>query len=234
MKPQMSTHAPGLKKRVRARAATRWQRSILFVLLLALAISGFNAPAAWAQTNRLEPVGIGTAGYGSGTTYITSLPVPVTSAVAVKNTVIVAVVLLSEFSPTTVTVDDDSGSPLNTYTNDVDVTNSHLIRTIVFSARVNTALAAGSTITVHISNTGGGTAWISASALSVSGLVAASPADKTAQGTGLIETSFVTDPTVTTTQPDELLIGAFGLDTELLPRPILSPERATPRCPRVS
>ena len=148
------------------------------------------------------PAGIGTAGSTTGST---SLPVPVTSAVPANNTVIVAIVLYNNPAPT-VTVTDSAG---NTYTKDADITYSGATRTLVFSGLATTALTTSSTITVNFNGTS--VAYKNASAFYVSGLVAASPKDKTATATGTNKSPSV-GPTSTTSQADELLIGAFGVD----------------------
>jgi len=128
----------------------------------------------------------------------------VTSGVADNNTVIVAVVAYTS-SSTTVTVTDSAG---NSYTKDTDITDGNKERTIVFSGRVNTALTTSSSITVTF---GSSIQYKNASAFSVSGLVAASPKDQAATATGTGTTPSV-GPTATTSQANELIIGAFGLN----------------------
>lgn len=160
------------------------------------------------------PVGIGNNGYSSQSN--SSLPVSVTSAVAVNNTVIVAIVLYTNNHSFTVTVTDSGG---NTYSNNADVTDSADTRTIVFSAPVTTALTTSNTITVSFTHS---VQYINVSAFSVSGLLTASPVDKTATSTGT-STSASVGPTATTTQAGELLIGAFGLDIASNGSPTFTP-----------
>ena len=149
------------------------------------------------------PVGIGTAGYGSSSSYISSLAVPVTSDVPANDTVIVAVVLYNNNAPT-VTVSDSAG---NSYTKNADITNS-FTRTLLFSAQATGALTNdSSSITVSAPTV----RYINVSAFSVGGLVSPSPVDRTATATGSSTTPSV-GPTSTTTQANEILVGAFGVD----------------------
>src|SRR5438477_9262431 len=99
---------------------------------------------------------------------------------------------------------------LNSYHLDADVSNgsgTSGVRTVIFSAPVTTALVSGNTITVTHP-----TAVAKAvSVNTVSGLVSSSPQDKTSTGTGAT-TAMSSGTTASTTQADELLIGAFGLE----------------------
>src|SRR5881392_2818485 len=103
----------------------------------------------------------------------------------------------------------DSGG--NSYSLDADVTNgsgTSGVRTVIFSAFINTALGNQDTITVtHPLAT--------SKAVSVnefSGL-RASALDRTASATGN-DTTPATSATAVTTQPDELLLGAVGVETK--------------------
>src|SRR5207248_14303 len=98
----------------------------------------------------------------------------------------------------------------NTYTKDPDVTNgsgTSGIRTLLFSARVTTALNGTITITSPTSVN------MAASFFSFNGLVSPSAGDKfhTATGNG---TSLNSGTTATTLQADEVLIGAMGIDAK--------------------
>jgi YDG domain/Bacterial Ig-like domain (group 3)/MBG domain (YGX type)/Kelch motif len=126
--------------------------------------------------------------------------------VAAGNTIFVAIAV----DPTTAafTVTDSAG---NSYTKDADKTNGSVtsgVRSLVFSAPVATALSSG-TITVATSPSTGVN--VAATFFSVNGLVSASPADKskTATGNGLTPNS---GATATTSQADELLIGALAIE----------------------
>ncbi len=160
-------------------------------------------------TDRIgTPVGIGTNGYASTSIY-TSLPVSVTSAVAVNNTVIIAIVAYTS-SSTTLTVSDSAG---NTYTKDADVTNSAPTRTLVFSARVNTALSIGSTITVYFPSGLGTGIRTSMRAHSLSAALSRPRLlTRRRRQRAVRSDSASVGPTATTSQASELLIGAFGLD----------------------
>lgn len=152
------------------------------------------------------PTGIGTNGYANANH--TTLAITSSAAVPVGNTVIVAVNLYTAGNTITVSVADSKG---NTYTNNADVTNTGgPTRAIIFSAPVTTALTTTSTVTVTFSRT---VTYANMSVFQVSGLLAASPVDKTATNTNNSgSTAATVGPTATTTQSDELLIGAFGLD----------------------
>jgi hypothetical protein len=103
----------------------------------------------------------------------------------------------------TVTVTDSAG---NTYTKDIDVTNGAEARTLLFSARITTALAGGTITTSYSSPVPTDKA---VSAFSFEGIATPSPKDKSSTATGN-GTSLSTGTTATTSQPDELLLGAFG------------------------
>ena len=108
-----------------------------------------------------------------------------------------------------VSVADSKG---NSYTADADVMNGTSgsgtgVRTLIFSAPVQTPLAAGDLITItHPSATAR-----AASAVYVSGLVTAAPADRTATATGR-STSPASGNTATTTVASELLFCATGVE----------------------
>jgi len=147
------------------------------------------------------PTGIGTAG---NTTNSTSLSISATKAVGATNTIIVTLVLYNNSGPVTVT---DSG--LNSYAPNADVTDAFGVRTLVFSAPVATALTTSSTIAANFN---ANVQYKNASAFYVSGLVAASPADRTATATNATAPAVSVGPTATTSQANELLIGAFGVN----------------------
>ena len=165
-------------------------------------LAAIGTPTTIGTTNYADPCGSGYC-----LTPVTSLTLKPTVAVAVNNTVILAIVLNNDNTPT-VTVTDSGG---NTYTKDADLASSanYQARTLVFSAPVTVALTTSSTITLHFSGTGVNE--VNVSGVKVTGLVAASRVDKTATATGT-GTSPSSGNTATTTQAGELLIGAIGLD----------------------
>ncbi len=173
---------------------------------------------AWGETSGLvararytdsvgTPTSIGsTNATASGTTLAVTVPA---SGVALGN----AVILTFAMDPVsgTVSVADTKG---NTYTKDADVMNGTTgsgtgVRTVVFSAPVTNALVSGNTITV----THPSAASRAVSAFSVSGLVSSSLADVTTNATGST-TPASSGSTAITTQANELLIGAFGLESK--------------------
>lgn len=178
------------------------KKTTAFALLALLGAMAMNVQAAIGV-----PTGIGHSNIDQS--YGTSLTVSVTSSVAVNNTVIVAAVLYAYSGPYagTATVSDSAG---NTYTDDADVSQSGSTgeRTVVFSAPVTSALSPGDTITITFS---GGGYYANASAFAVSGLVAASRVDQSATATGT-SGSPSSGNTANTTQADELLIGAIGVN----------------------
>ncbi len=127
--------------------------------------------------------------------------------VATGNTIFVTIAMDAVAS--TVTVTDNGSGGSNTYTNDADATNgsgTNGVRTLVFSAPVTHALSSG-TITINVSSSVN----IAASFFSFNGLVSPSPKDQfhTAIATSSAPNS---GATATTTQVDEVLIGAMGLE----------------------
>lgn len=105
----------------------------------------------------------------------------------------------------TATVSDARG---NVYAQDAHVANTGNVETWIFSAPVATALAAGDLITVHFEATAPAAEAISA--LAASGLRPSSTLDQIQSSTG---TSTAADSGLTamTTQANELLIGAIGV-----------------------
>ncbi|MEJ6979879.1 MBG domain-containing protein, partial [Pedobacter sp. P351] len=146
-------------------------------------------------------------GINSSLTSGTSISISVPAAgVSLGKTILVTVAM--DPSSTAVSITDTRG---NTYTKDADVTNGSVasgVRTLIFSAPVSTALVSANSITVSFA-----TAVVTkaVSAFSVSGLVAGSLTDKssTATGNSTIGNSGIAP---TTSQPDELLFGVFGLE----------------------
>ena len=138
----------------------------------------------------------------SGTTITASVPA---GGVAVHNTVLVTVAM--DPSTATVVVTDARG---NIYANDADVTNGSAttgVRTLICSAHVTTALVSADLITVTF-----GSAVVSKaiSASYIGGLVMASRVDQTAATTGT-SAAPSSGNTATTSQPQELVIGAIGV-----------------------
>lgn len=143
---------------------------------------------------------IGTNSDSGGTT---SMAVTVPAAgVAAGNSVIIT--LATDYTTNPVTCSDSRG---NTYTINADRGYSSYARVVVCSAHNITALSSGDTITVNYPST-------NLAAVSInefSGLADSSTLDKTSTATGT-SSSPSSGSTATTTQADELLIGAFALD----------------------
>src|SRR5207253_1483425 len=95
---------------------------------------------------------------------------------------------------------------------DVDLNNvSTGVRTLVFSAPVTAALTTSDTITVTFPSQATIKA---ASALSVSGLLSVGRLDVTSNGSGGTTSGTGSTGNVLTSQADELLIGAVGVDKQ--------------------
>jgi hypothetical protein len=127
------------------------------------------------------------------------------ATVTTGNTIFVTLAMDPTSSAVTVT---DSAN--NTYRKDADVTNSaHAgVRTLVFSAPVTNALSGG-TITIHFPSAT--PMQKAATFLYMNNLVSPVAADKTSLSTGT-NASPNSGTTATTSQPDELLLGAIGVD----------------------
>jgi len=127
-----------------------------------------------------------------------------TATVAVGNTIFVTIA--TDPVAATFTITDNGSGGSNTYTKDADVTNSSHVRTLIFSAPVTHALSSG-TITVNstaIEN-------IAATFITANGLLSLTPKDQSQTATGN-STTPNSGNTATTSQADELLIGAVGFD----------------------
>jgi trimeric autotransporter adhesin len=164
----------------------------------------------------ISPATIGTQTDDKGATTVTqTASVSVGSNASEMNTIIVTIAMQATTS--TVTVSDSAG---NTYTKDADI-NTGNIRTLVFSAPVTHALSSG-TITVNFPSPT--PADKAVSFLSVNGLVTAAAQSLSQCGGTLISgaedkcstntgnsTAPSSSSTATTSQSDELLIGALGV-----------------------
>ena len=164
------------------------------------------ALVAYRTPNISTPIAINTATSTTGGTTITNSVTG--TGVPTNSTVIVC--LAMDPTNSTVIVTDTAG---NTYTADADVQNGVSgsatgVRTLIFSALVTNTLVAGNSIISTISP-----AVVSKmmSSSYFSGLAVAAR-DKVASATGA-STSPSSGSTATTTQPDELLIGAVGVET---------------------
>ncbi len=134
--------------------------------------------------------------------FLSDVSFSIAGAVPMGNAVIVEVAA----NPTAaMTVSDARG---NVYTQNAHATNTGNVETWIFSAPVTTALAVGDAITVHF--TASSPVSEAVSALAVSGLAPSGFLDQVQTGTG---TSTAADSGLTamTTQANELLIGAIGV-----------------------
>src|SRR5207253_2328006 len=157
----------------------------------------------------------GTANSGNSTTN-TLTQTGVT--VAAGKTIFVTVAM--DGGTQTVTVSDNGSGGSNSYTKDADVTNGSGttgIRTLVFSAPVTHALSSG-TISISSSTSVN----MAATSFYFNGIVSPSPKDlvMTAAGNSTTPSSGITATTctgitpATTSQADELLVGAVGMDSK--------------------
>lgn len=162
-------------------------------------ILGILVPAGFAFAAIGTPTSLGSNQAISGTT----LSVTTGASVPVGNTIIVTIA--SDGNNGNISVSDTGG---NTYTKDADISSGNGggndVRITVWSAPVTTALSAGALITVSSPNLAK-----SIQAMQVSGLLTSSYVDKTATATNT-GTSASSGNTITTSQSDELLVGAVG------------------------
>ena len=148
---------------------------------------------------------IGDIGSAVSKTSGTSLAINTTAAVAVGDDIIIAYTTDPNANIPPISVTDPAG---NTYHEIGPAINSGQLRTYLFAAYDVNALPAGSNITITAS------ASVTARAGVVSvfrGLADEDPLDQTSTGTGNSLTPSA-GPTSTTTEPDELLIGAVGTE----------------------
>jgi len=170
-----------------------------------LANSALGTPSTFTLVAPYVPVSIGTGVPADDAVAGTTLTIsPVTASAG--HTIFV----LFSMDPASgsVTVTDSKG---NTYTQDKDVTNgsgTSGVRTLVFSARVTSALSSDTITITHPS----AKARV-ANALMVDDLVVASWTDKAVSSTGNTSPMSV-GPTATLSQPDELVIAAFGYESD--------------------
>jgi fibronectin type 3 domain-containing protein len=156
-----------------------------------------------------------TAGYVRRVGTATAATAKTTTSVAVgspgvvaAHTLVVSLLLSSTSSITgTVSATDTAG---NTYTTAADINDgSGGDRTVVLTAVNAKALAAGSTITLTYPSS-------NETHLSVDEFSGVTGVDKTAKATGT-GTSFNSGLTTTTTQPNEILVGAVGAESATTP-----------------
>src|SRR2546427_4277907 len=187
------------------------------------AVSAASSPLSITVINTIKQTSIGTANSGNSTTN-TLTQTGVT--VAAGKTIFVTVAM--DGGTQTVTVSDNGSGGSNSYTKDADVTNGSGttgIRTLIFSAPVTHALSSG-TITICSGATApacsGGTAVnMAATSFYFNGIVSPSPKDLCHTGTGNsttpssgITATTCTGTPATTSQADELLVGAVGMDSK--------------------
>jgi hypothetical protein len=172
------------------------------VWTVAAIVVGAAGSAAGAIT-RVKEIGVNGL-RSSGTSLSVTVPA---GGVAAGNTVVVTFAV--DPAAGAVTCSDSGG---NVYSVDADVANgtdTTGVRTVVCSANVGTALLSGDTITVSHP-----TAVARAMAASeFAGMAATGRVDRLATATGAV-TSVSVGPTAVTSQPDEMLVGALGVETK--------------------
>ncbi len=174
--------------------------SLLCVVALAVSFALSTAPVrqASAAIGFVQVVGTD-QDKTTGTTLIVTVPI---TGVVAGNSIIVAFAM--DDITGTVSAADSQG---NTYAVDADVANAPDVRTIILSAHNVTALLSGDVITItHPS--------VDARAVSIaefSGLAPTGALDQTSTATGN-GTTPSSGSTATTSQADELLIGAIGAE----------------------
>ena len=175
-------------------------RALFLTTLFAAALQLAYAPQAVAAIAFVKNVGFG-GNQAIGTSISITVPA---GGVAAGNTLIVSFAM--DPASGAVSCTDTKG---NAYTAAVDVTNgsgTSGVRTVVFSARIVTALVPGDTITVSYPS-------VVADAVSINEFSGLGFVDKTMTATGN-STSPSSGSTATTSQANELLLGTFGVETK--------------------
>ena len=172
-------------------------RPIFIALILGVVFLSFSSPVYGAIT-KVKDVGTSTV-TSSGSTITVVVPA---GGVAASNSIIVTFAM-SDVSGTPMSCSDTQG---NSYTADIDQRNVNNVRIVIFSAHNVTALSSGDFITVTHPNTGDRNMYVG----EFSGLAASSTLDIT-DSNGGNATSMTSNTTVSTSEPRELLIGAFGV-----------------------
>ncbi len=183
------------------RVARRWhnQASAVSRMLILPAVESLEDRAL------LSTIDVQSLGTATSKTATTTLSMPTTVNAAIGETVVVVVAL--DPSTTTVTVSDSRG---NLYSNDKEIRNgsgTSGVRTLVFSAPVSTALNSGQTISVTFG------ANITAKAMTAFRVPGLLTVDQSATMIGTNGTAASVGPTPSTAEADELVIGAFGIES---------------------
>jgi hypothetical protein len=192
-------------------------RFILVCLIASAMMMVSASPAAAVQ--KVQDLGT-----NSTKTNGQTLTLTLSSAVTNGNSVIIS--FAADDGGGAVTCSDDAGTG-NSYSVDVDETNTNNVRSLICSAHNVSGLTSGKIITVTTTNS------ISARAMSVtefSSLVTSATLDQTQKnnGTGTAPSSTATS---TTTVANELLIGAIGVENKL-PSVILTPGNGWTNLPK--
>ncbi len=172
-----------------------FQRFSLRILLISLWLGQPAAAAIVFYQN------LGTAQKretGRGTT------LAITSSAAVSAGTQVLISFAMDSATGTVSAVDSGG---NTYVVDADITNTGSVRSVILRSSLTSALSVGSTITI----THPSVVARAATASAFNGLATTSPLDVTARSTGNGKT-VNSGTTATTTEFNELLFGAFGVE----------------------
>ena len=172
----------------------------IFAAVIGLLLALLSSTQALAQIAHVKNLPV-----NSTKTTGTSLAITLTSGVAAGNSIVVSFAM----NPASGTVScTDSAS--NTYSLDREHTNgsdTSGVRTLIFSAHNVAALVTNNTITCTHPSVGAR----AMSASEFSGLLTSGAKDQATSATGN-GTSPNSGTTATTTQPDELLIGAIGVE----------------------
>ncbi len=175
----------------------------IFVLLtLLLSIMGGSATSVKAASTIVY---IGDVGSASSKTSGASLAIVTTAAVAAGDDIIIVYATDPNANVPPITVTDSAG---NTYHEIGPAINTGQLRTYMFSAYDANALPADSSITITASASVTARAAV---ASAFSGLADEDPLDRTGIGTGSSDTPS-SGATATTTEANELLVGAVGTE----------------------
>ena len=195
-----SAHIPGSHAALAVNPAHIGRIFVLLTLLLS--IMGGSATSVKAASTIVY---IGDVGSASSKTSGASLAIVTTAAVAAGDDIIIVYATDPNANVPPITVTDSAG---NTYHEIGPAINTGQLRTYMFAAFDANALPAGSSITIAASASVTARAAV---ASAFSGLADEDPLDRTSIGTGSSDTPS-SGATATTTEANELLVGAVGTE----------------------
>ena len=188
----------GIKRSKKQNFSIQRRMRHVFMALLFGVVALMLPGLVYGAITKVQDVGTNSDSTPSSTTLSVTVPA---GGVAAGNSIIVTFAM-GDVSGTV----SCSDSAANSYTADVDITNSTNVRTVILSAHNVSALSSGNTITVTHPSTADRTMYVG----EFSGLATSSTRDLTKSNTGNAKNMSAGNSTATS-EPLELLIGAFGV-----------------------